>query len=267
MQHILQREKNECGIAVMIMYLSLFKIEKSYEEIKESIDINEKGLSLLEMSKYLNNYTQVNSFQLTETSEITVFPCIAIISHKKKNHFILIYKKEGNDIIYSDPCHYALKKRKLTSLNITYLIFGDSLEVVLPSKKKQKDSLYAVPLIILQIVELFLITFSFFYLFSMVGFSGDKILTFLIVILISLLITLLKNYCLNKVNIYYDKELIFNRYTEIAKKDVSFVSELFKIKNFIISKYTLLIPSLIIILIGVAGLLFINPYIYLILFG
>ena len=119
--HISQINKNDCGIACINMILKYHGYTTNYSEIRNSIELSNRGLSIKNMVKYFKRKDiNIRIFQ-TKNNKLETFntlrinngnPVIALLADKDNFHYIVIYKMKKGIITYSDPCSNRIKKEK-----------------------------------------------------------------------------------------------------------------------------------------------------------
>lgn len=123
---VLQRRKNDCGIACIEM-VCLYCSVKNYKNIIGEISLNEKGLSIEKMSNVLNELGFINVPIKSVRNSIPFianFPVIARIKNETRqiNHYVVIYSRQNDEIIYADP-NVGVKKVK--SENLIKIFLGN----------------------------------------------------------------------------------------------------------------------------------------------
>jgi ABC-type bacteriocin/lantibiotic exporter with double-glycine peptidase domain len=253
MDHQIQLSRNACGIAVIKMFLQIYEVEQEYFTILKEVDMTKYGVSLYSMKEYLEKYFPVSTYECSDFLEIFSFiPCIAVLQHQKKYHYVLIYK-DNEQLYVADPSNYKSLKIKTKYLKKVKYILTNNIPKNIKTKTriKFKESPFRIPLIVLELIEIFLLTISFFYLFSINDYTISKINTFLGLVAISFIITTLKNYILKKLTKHYDKVLLEDNISNIAQeKDNQKLLKLIQTKNFLLSREISVIPSCLILLIS-----------------
>ena len=189
-KHEIQKEKNECGIACIKMFYNFLNLDINYYEIKKSLKLDNKGISIEEMLKELNKIGIFKAFDIKKEELKDHLPVIAIFSKKKRNHYVVIWKYIEGYYYVSDPSYTSIKKvkeKKVLNLFSGYIIFSNKREVEIKEEKhlKIKKSKFRFPYIFLSILEVLLLTYSMLYLFSIKDFTVFKVYYFLIILFLN----------------------------------------------------------------------------------
>ncbi len=216
MKHIIQKNINECGIACICMLLEHdFGVDIDYFEVKNKIKIFEKGIKLDDLVEYLSNYDKYKAYECN-LENLPNFPFITMINLKNKyNHYIVVWRKDNKYIYYSNPAtaqptKILLKRfKKIYSGVIVYFKECEIKELIINHKIKIAGiKKYAFPLAFLNIVEFIVFMFSLVYLFNINEFNVLKIVFFFAVLTVQIIIYLLKNNIINRINRIYEANLV-----------------------------------------------------------
>ena len=216
MEHIIQKDVNDCGIACILMLLEHdFNIKLDYYEVRNLITIEEKGIRLDSIIDYLNKFDNYKAYECDFTN-LPSHPFITIINvNKKFNHYIVVWKKDDKYVYYSNPCEekpmkMIIKQFKKIYQGIIVYFKEKEIEKIETNKKLKikKIHKYLFPLLFLNILEIILFTLSFMYLFNINEFNIFKIATFFTILTIQIIIYLLKNHFINLINSRMDYYLI-----------------------------------------------------------
>lgn len=95
----------------------LYYSVKNYRNIIGRVSLNEKGLSIEKMSNVLNELGFINvpiKSVRNSIPSIASFPVIARIKNETRqiNHYVVIYSRQKNEIIYADP-NVSVKKSEI----------------------------------------------------------------------------------------------------------------------------------------------------------
>lgn len=120
---VLQRGRNDCGIACIKMVCLYYSV-KNYKNIIGKVLLDEKGLSIAKMSNILNKLGFANlPIKSAQNSipSIANFPIIARIKNEiqQTNHYIVIYSRQKNVIIYADP-NVGVKRIKIEEFILNF---------------------------------------------------------------------------------------------------------------------------------------------------
>lgn len=275
-KHTNQKGSNECGIACLKMFFDLFGVEKTYDELLNEVNIIDDGVAIEDMLKSLNNLALFKAYEIKKENLKFNCPSIVLLKNNNKYHYIVVWKYENSYFFISDPINsdiVKIKENKLLKLFSNYIIFNQKREIEIPKKQnfKIKSSGYRVPYIILSILEVFLLTYSMLYLFSIKDFTILKIYTFLIILFINCIISLIKNLCFNVIQKTIDKKTIDLKIKEnFINNKINNVISLknniqkgYTIKNNYVNLLTRIIPSILIILGSLIYYYFINKWIFI----
>ena len=213
-KHTIQEKRNECGIACLKMFYDLFEVKVSYEDLVNAVYCDKEGVTIDDMVIKLNNLGLFKAYKLDNYELVkSMTPSICLIKRKKASHYVVIWKYESGYFYVSDPNFYKIKKVK-EKVFLKYfsgiIIFNQKREVQLPiyDQYKVKMGGFTIPYIILSLLEVFLITYSMMYLFSIRDFTAFKIYYFLIMLVINFFISSMKNICFNFINKSIDNNTI-----------------------------------------------------------
>lgn len=218
MKHIIQKDINDCGIACICMLLEHdFGINLDYHEVRNNLEIEEKGVRLDNLVNYLCVYDKYKVYEC-KIENLPNHPFITIVNFKKKyNHYIIVWKKDDKYIYYSNPAAATPEKillkrfKKIYSGIIVYFKEKEIEKVNIKNKIKIKGiKKYILPLIILNIIELLSFVFSLLYLFNINEFNILKIAFFFAILTVQIIIYLLKNHMINQINTLYEYKLVDN---------------------------------------------------------
>lgn len=275
--HVIQTEKNECGIACIKMILDYFDIKINYDEIKSSININENGVVLSDLYIFLKQFKDFEAYKVDDEKQIINFlPAILLV----KKHYLILWWFNYKYCYISDPADYKIRKirfKRLKKKRINALISSGNYPVeikdLIHPKFKLKFKKYSIPYILLLILELFLLTFSMFYLFSIEDFTVFKILFFLIVTFIICIISFLKNYFINKIHQFLDTHVVdktiyhsFDLQNEDIYKVKMVINNAYQLKIRIFTFLSSFIPGIIILGISLLTFLLIDYILATIIF-
>lgn len=108
--HTEQMEENDCGIACIVMMLNYYGFEESIEKVKEKIKIDEDGITMFQMSKYLTGKgcrtmgVKANFGQLLNDFQ---FPLIA--HYEEEKHYVVVWEVDCDFVCLSNPSLDALE--------------------------------------------------------------------------------------------------------------------------------------------------------------
>lgn len=260
MRHIIQKSINDCGIACICMLLEHdLKMIVDYEEVKNSIIIEERGIRLDNLVDYLNNYDSYNAYKC-EVNKLPLHPFITIIKNKKNLlHYIVVWKIEKNKVYYSNPNETKINKISLKKFKLFYngiIVFAREEIINEPMKNRKlkikEQKKYLLPLILINILEIIIYGLSLLYLFNINEFKIVKLLFFLFILSFQIIIYLLKNFIINKINLIFDEYLLSNELLELNNK--KYIKETIQKSYYYKHKknllYNKIIPYLIIIVIS-----------------
>lgn len=275
-KHCIQKDKKECGIAVLKMFYDLYEVNKNYDELCDEINIEDKGISVEELLRSLNIIAPFKAYEVESTELKKLYPAIVMLTKKRRNHYVVIWKYENGYFYVSDPIKRnisKIKEKRLFKLFSGYIIFYQKIELDITIKNQRiiKYDAYKYPYIILSILEVFLLTFSMFYLFSIRDFTNNKIYTFLIILFINFIISTIKNLCFNKIQNNIDDQFIYkNISSSLFNGKINSIVELknkitngYQIKNNYFELIVNILPSIFIILGSFIYLFIINKYIFI----
>lgn len=144
---VIQKEKNQCGVACILMVLRYAGVKLSLPEISSKFNFKEEGVSaqrLIEVAKSYNVDAQLVKFKPRGLEELTL-PCILHWGH---NHFVVLKEiKKGRYIIH-DPERGRLKlkstelREKLTGFALEF-VFRNSLSQVTKSDISLKNVIHS----------------------------------------------------------------------------------------------------------------------------
>lgn len=278
-KHCVQNYNNECGIACLKMFYDLYDVNKEYNDILKEVKIEEKGVSISEMLNSLNNLTCFKAYELEKEKLKEMCPLIVIVKKRKRNHYIVVWKYEDGKFYISDPSKsniVTIKEKSLLDIFTGLIIFSQKREVVIPRtyNMKIKSGPYKIPYLILSLLEVFLLTFSMLYLFSIKDFTFIKIFTFLIIIVINFIISLLKNLCFNYIQKNIDDKSLFYVFNDkLYNGNINSIEDIkkklkigYQIKHNYIHLLTNIMPSIFIVVGSLIYLFFINIIIFISIF-
>lgn len=278
-KHSIQLAKNECGIACLKMFYDYFEVECSYSELLDKVKITDKGVSIDEMIYHLNSLAAFNAYEIDSEELKNLCPSIVLLSKKDKSHYVVVWKYENGYFYVSDPNTEEIKKIKESGLLkdfSKYIIFNQKREVNISFKNiiKIKYGLFKIPYIIFSILEVFLVTYSMLYLFSIKDFTVVKIGSFLTILFINCLISLMKNLCLNSIQKNIDEEAIDKKLKDdFIKGKINNINLLkikiqegYQIKNELIKGLCLIIPHVLILIGSLIYVFFIDKLLFIFLF-
>lgn len=137
--HVSQVTKNDCGIACIDMILKYYGYDENYTDIRKSLYITDKGLSIQNMVNYFHKRNIKTKLYKVNTNKIKIYnfininaPIIGLLNDKDSYHYVVIYKVRHGKIKYSDPCEKNIKNEK----NIDFFNKLDLL--IFPVIKKRK---------------------------------------------------------------------------------------------------------------------------------
>ena len=81
-KHTLQLAKNECGIACLKMFYDLYEVECDYTSLLEKVEIDEKGVSVEEMVKSLQQLALFKAYEIGKEKLKTMTPSIVVLTMK-----------------------------------------------------------------------------------------------------------------------------------------------------------------------------------------
>lgn len=137
--HVSQVTKNDCGIACIDMILKYYGYDENYTDIRKSLYITDKGLSIQNMVNYFHKRNIKTKLYKVNNNKIKIYnfininaPIIGLLNDKDSYHYVVIYKVRHGKIKYSDPCEKNIKNEK----NIDFFNKLDLL--IFPVIKKRK---------------------------------------------------------------------------------------------------------------------------------
>lgn len=278
-KHTLQQTKNECGIACLKMFYDLFEVPKSYNELINEVSVTNDGISIDEMLKSLNNLGLFKAYSIDIDNLKLMYPAIVLLKKKNKGHYVIVWKYDDGYFYVSDPNYNSIRKikeKRFYKYFSTYIIFNQKRNVELPKKNKYKIYLgyFTIPYIILSILEVFLITYSMMYLFSIRDFTAFKVYYFLIILFINFIISIVKNICFNSIQKELDtrtidlkikEDFIRGKTNKINELRVS-IQKGYYVKADIIRLLVNIIPSIFILIGTIIYLYIINTWLAILVF-
>lgn len=275
-KHTIQLSKNECGIACLKMFYDYFDVECSYGELLDKVKIEEKGVSIEEMLKHLNKLANFEAYQIKKEELKNYYPAIILLTKKNKNHYVFIYKYEDGYFYISDPNKgniEKIKEEKLLKYFSSYIIYNQKrdIKISLNNNPKVKYGAFKIPYLIFSLLEVFLVTYSMFYIFSINDFTFIKIITFLKILFINCFISLMKNICLNIIQKNIDENLIDSKIkNDFIKGKINNINALknniqegYRIKNNLIKNLCIIIPNIFILIGSLVYIFFINKLLFI----
>lgn len=275
-KHTIQLAKNECGIACLKMFYDYFDVECSYGELLDKVKIEEKGVSIEEMLLHLNTLANFEAFEIKKEDLKNYYPAIILLTKKNKNHYVFIYKYENGFFFVSDPNKgniEKIKEEKLLKYFSSYIIYNQKREINISFSKEIKINYgaFKIPYVILSLLEVILLTFSMLYLFSIKDFTVIKITTFIKILFINCIISLLKNICLNIIQKNIDNKVIDKKINDdFIKGKINNINALkyhiqegYNIKNDLIRYLCVIIPNTFVLIGSLIYLFIINKSLFL----
>lgn len=279
-KHTIQLAKNECGIACLKMFYDLFEIEVSYDDLFSKINLKNEGISIDEMLYFLKPLGNFKAYEIDKKELKNMTPSIILLTKRKRSHYVVVWKYKKGYFYISDPNEEKIKKikeKRLLKNFSKYVIFNKkrNLYFELEKEDKIKFGSFNIPYIILSIFEIFLLTYSIMYLFSITDYTAFKIYYFLFILFINCIISIVKNFCFNKIikeldNNYIDKKIkedfISGKINNIDKLKIK-IQKGYELKGEYIKYLSLYLPNLLIIIGSLIYFIFIDFYLFLGIFA
>ena len=132
--HVSQVTKNDCGIACIDMILKYYGYDENYTDIRKSLYITDKGLSIQNMVNYFHKRNIKTKLYKVNNNKIKIYnfininaPIIGLLNDKDSYHYVVIYKVRHGKIKYSDPCEKNIKNEKNIRKDVSKLSDSYSL--------------------------------------------------------------------------------------------------------------------------------------------
>ena len=268
-----QRSINDCGVACLKMIFNYYDINKTYDEIKNNLKIDNEGVSAYEIIKICRRYnldaTCYKNFEINDNT----FPLIVHTINNNIQHFVVILKKYKNNLLILDPSKGKLNikindfNKVYTGIAITFNYNDFSFKNLL----KNKASLIKITIITF-ILSFINIIYSY-YLSNVITSNKLKLVYILFMIgLYKEFISYIKESFLIKYKISLDKKLTIplvkkvfmlpqNFYQNTSSGElISKINDLSYVKNMLFEMSEVLFINVFLVVFSAISSLVINTY-------
>lgn len=164
--HVSQVKKNDCGIACLFMILKYYGYDLGYAEIRDSLNLTSKGLSIENIVMFFKNLDIDTHIYRIKKDKLYIYnlvefkkgkPIIALINDNDDFHYIVIYKMKKGKIVYSDPANDRISSEKNIELfNKIVLIIRPNMKRISNFRNRKRN--FIVSNVLKQKKEIFKIT-------------------------------------------------------------------------------------------------------------
>ncbi|PDY44654.1 peptidase domain-containing ABC transporter [Bacillus pseudomycoides] len=117
--HTRQLDKHDCGLACISSILKFHGLNYGIDYLRD-LTFDKKGYSLKDLISLFKKFddfsckpVQVDKNKLIDVLERIKTPCIALTNYDNEGHYIVVYRKEKNHVVISDP-----EEEKITKISI-----------------------------------------------------------------------------------------------------------------------------------------------------
>ncbi|MGR5969481.1 cysteine peptidase family C39 domain-containing protein [Bacillus paranthracis] len=137
--HTKQLDKHDCGLACISSILKFHGLNYGIDYLRD-LTFDKEGYSLKDLISLFKKFddfsckpVQVNKNKLIDVLERIKTPCIALINYDNEGHYIVVYKKEKNHVVISDPEEEKITKMSIEEFNN---VFSGVMLIVEGPKKR-----------------------------------------------------------------------------------------------------------------------------------
>ena len=225
---------NDCGISSIKFILNEYlKIKAFRHEIINDIELTDKGINVYSLVQYLKKYqADTQAYKANKIEALRFTPSILLLQKNEfeNGHFVVLTKINKNSLIIYDPNVGYLrvsKKNLLKNWKGVFVDFNKSLSINKTNNCIQHLKLNKIPLILLELIELFIFIYILSNLINVISsFTLGKLATLILSVILYLIITNLKIRCFNNLLTRIDSYLNKNVYKSLFKLPKSYVESM-----------------------------------------